>query len=474
MQFFKHKLLILSAALCWSSGIYAQSGSLQLDSLLNRTIDSMRSVLGVKSLGAAVIFPNDSVWARSSGFSTSNPATAVSPSHLYEVGSVAKTFTAACVLQLVDEGVLSLNDSLHEWLDTIPFINPNITIRQLLRHQSGIYDVITNPDFQPATITHYDSVFVIDSVVHHFINAPLFQPGAFWSYSNTNYLLLAMIVRKATAIPYHEQYRTRFFEPWNLPTIQIPYYDIITDPVAHVWLDLNGDNILDDGHDFYFNWISLFTAVGPSGGYFATPTEIARWMKLYAGGALLSPDLMTQVKTTVNTGQPGPTKYGLGIMDRKFMNVQGFGHGGDLGYSASVFYFPAKNLSIAVLNNDSKQNSWALAPVITALMKTYMDYNTTINVEDVPEVHDLEVFAGPNPFMDRLQVQCNLERQVADLQLQLTDTQGKAVAVKACGSVNAGLNMLHFDQLSGVPAGFYALSIMANGQVLQSVPVMKF
>lgn len=125
-----------------------------LDSILNKTLDSMQVVLNVKSLSAAMQFTDSSVWARASGISSVFPTVNVTTNDVYLIGSITKTITAACILQLTDQGILNLDDSLYMWLDTIQYINPNITIRQLLRHQSGIYDVLSNPACQPALIAN--------------------------------------------------------------------------------------------------------------------------------------------------------------------------------------------------------------------------------------------------------------------------------------------------------------------------------
>ncbi|MCC6726697.1 MAG: beta-lactamase family protein, partial [Saprospiraceae bacterium] len=124
----------------------------KLDSLLSHTLDSMRNVLGAKSLSAAMQLPDDAVWAFASGISSENPLVNVTVNDAYLIGSVTKTLTSACILQLHDEGVLSIDDSLHQWLDTFPYINPNITLRQLLRHTSGLHDVLATPGQQDSLL----------------------------------------------------------------------------------------------------------------------------------------------------------------------------------------------------------------------------------------------------------------------------------------------------------------------------------
>jgi D-alanyl-D-alanine carboxypeptidase len=478
MRLLKQKLLlVLIISITGGAAAHAQSsGNPVLDSRLNAILDSMRGVLNVKSLGAAIVMPNDAVWADASGVASLVPLVDATPAHVYEVGSVAKTFTAATILQLVDEGVLTLNDSLHEWLPSIPFVNPNITIRQVLRHQSGLYDVIASPTspFAVATNLHYDSVFVIDNVVNDYIKTPEFTAGTSWSYCNTNYLILAMIIKAATGKTYVEQFKERFFIPQNLPTIQIPYFDDITSPVAHVWLDLNGDMIPnEDGHNYFFNWTALHTAVGPSGGYYATPTDIAKWMKTFASGSLLTPSLMMQVRSTVNTNMPDGTRYGLGIMERKFMNITSYGHGGDLGYSSNVFYFPSKQISIAVLNSDSKVNSWGLAPVVTALLQEYMKNPILSGVDNTLDANVLDMSVSPNPFMSDFKVSLQIPSFTDEAQLVLTNVLGERIATKNTSNLAAGVQQIQMDGLNEIPSGMYFLSVVLDGQMMGTMQVVK-
>src|SRR5690349_8742460 len=136
MKFFKTTFF----ALLFCLGLSAQTCP-DLDSLLRQTLVTQRGILNVQGLGAAIQFSDGSVWKGATGVSSA--VEPIDTGMTFGIASISKTVTAACILQMADEGLLGLDDSLHAWLDTFPHINPNITIRQLLRHQSGIYDVVT-------------------------------------------------------------------------------------------------------------------------------------------------------------------------------------------------------------------------------------------------------------------------------------------------------------------------------------------
>jgi D-alanyl-D-alanine carboxypeptidase len=458
--------------LVWSLQLNAQTVPPALQMKFDQVLDSMQGVLKIKSLGAAVQLNNDAVWAGASGISTVNPLDSVTTHHAYLIGSVVKTITSACILQLADEGVLSLNDSLHKWLDTIEYINPNITIRQLLRHQSGVFDVLYHPDFNFTIQSAPSVIWSLSDVVNTFILAPNFLPGTGWAYSNTNYMLLGMIIEKATGHPYYQEFKTRFFQPLHLNSLKIPPFDGLPDTIAHPWLDITNDGVLDDIHDLYITWNSLFSAAGPAGCYFAKPADIAVWMRTFLGKNLVSANMLNEAKTTVATNLPGPTRYGLGVMERNYLGIKGYGHGGDLTYSSTVFYFPSKDISIAVLGNDGSKTSWKLAPVMTALLKAYMDYCALV-ATDAPKKLDLGVNIRPNPFRDFLEIEVNLPHDVTTVCLQLYNEQGQNSATKTFQAPLAGVHNLRWDGLSDLAPGIYTLGITVDGQRAQSIKVLK-
>jgi D-alanyl-D-alanine carboxypeptidase len=470
MKFLKNTAILF--CFLFYSGLNAQTVSPELTTLLNQTLDSMRAVLNVKSLSAAMQFPDSAVWAHAKGISSVFPNVSVTTDDVYLIGSVTKTITSACILQLDDENVLSINDSLHEWLDTIPYINPNITIKQLLRHQSGIYDVLYHPDCQAAFIANQGYVWDAEDLVNQFIGPPNFAPGAGWSYSNTNYFLLGMIIEKATGHPFYEELRSRFFTPLAMNTIAIPAFEPLTSPVAHVWLDINGDNIADDAHNFYMNYLALNSAAGAAGGYFATPSDITRWMRTYMRGDLLSAAMKAEAQTTVTApGIPGGT-YGLGLMKKSFLGFQAYGHGGDLAYHASSWYFPMKDVSITVFTNDSKNDSWALVPVISALLKTYNTW-CALTATHAPDESAAAIAAFPNPFEKDLTIAIHLPEAATRVSMILTNTLGATVQTINRQHLSQGEHWITWQLPDHLAPGVYFVNTLVDGQTAQTIRVIK-
>lgn len=450
----------------------AQTVPAVLDSLLDQTLDSMRNAMGAKSLSAAIEFPDTSIWSHANGISSASPAIFVDTDDAYLIGSVTKTLTSACILQLVQDGIMNLDDSLYQWTDTIQYINPNITIRQLLRHQSGIYDVLSNPACQPALLADQDSIWSAEDLISTFIAPPVFQPGATWSYSNTNYFLLGMIIERATGNPFYVEIRNRFLSALGLNTIAIKAFEPLNSPVAHVWMDLNNDQILEDAHSFYFNYLSLNSVAGAAGGYYSTPSDITKWMRRYMRGDLLSPALMTEAKTTVAaSGVPGGT-YGLGLMKKSFIGYQGYGHGGDLAYAASSWYFPALDISISVLMNDASKNSWTLVPVITALLRTYNNYIATTSVNE-NTIDAIQSIFFPNPFSDNLNLKVELNKRMKNVQVTLTNILGEIVSKSSFDELNIGNHTIEFKNIEAIPDGIYFAEISSDGDLLQTKMLIR-
>jgi D-alanyl-D-alanine carboxypeptidase len=464
------KIIVASLIILLPGILNAQTVPAALQGMLNNTLDSMLLALDNKSLSASVQMNNTAVWEYATGISSDVPWVNATPADAYQYCSIGKTLTAACVLQLVDEGVLSLDDSIHQWLDTMGYVNPDITIRQLLRHQSGLYDVLDNPASQPTLLLNPDSIWTLPDFINTFIQPPPAAPGGLFSYCNTGYLLLGMIIEQATGNPFYTEIRNRFLTPLSLNTVGIPSLESYSNPVAHVWLDTTGDGVTEDAHLFFYPWFSINSAVAPAGGYYGTAADLSRWMRAYMRGDLHSAAIMSEAKTTISAGGM-PVTYGLGLMKKTFLGLTGYGHGGDLGYSGSSWYFPAKDISITVLNNDGDYTSWQLIPVVTALLKTYNQWEATA-VEDMDE-SVFRISAYPNPFQAQLFVSMHLDVAKENVKIVMTNAIGETIASMEKESLPPGDHKLDFTNLSGLSQGMYFVSVYIDGNRIRTVKLVR-
>jgi D-alanyl-D-alanine carboxypeptidase len=442
-----------------------------LDLELQQTLDSMRTVLGAKALSAAIQTSNGSVWAHADGISSVNPDVHVTPDDAFLIGSVAKTLTAACVLQLADEGVLNLDDSLYQWLPTMPYIDTTITIRQLLNHTSGIYEVLSHPNHQDSLLADMSRIWTAEEFVGTFISSPQFQPGTSWGYCNTNYFLLSMIIQEASGNPFYTEIRNRFFTTLELNTFAIPAFESLDSPVAHVWWDITGDGILDDANDFYMSYLSLNSVAGAAGGYFSTPADCTKWMRTYMRGDLLSQAMMNEAKTTVTVGG-NIEKYGLGLMRKinGFLGYEAYGHGGDLVYHASSWYFPELDQSITVFTNDANKTSWQLVPVVRELLRTYLENQSASVNENITGSIQL----SPNPFTNQITVSWTNDSSEDEVTLELKDAFGRTIAVQTEYHTTINNNFeSRFENLETLPGGIYFVQITGNSGWTKTIKVIK-
>jgi D-alanyl-D-alanine carboxypeptidase len=243
------------------------------------------------------------------------------------IGSDTKTITAVVALQLVGEGVLDLDDTVEDWLPGLVRGNGNdgsrITLTNLLRHTSGLYDyTFVGVDFADFTYEHYRQTrFEVrnpaESVAPAFTEEPGWLPDAddpsaetTWGYSNTNYVLAQLIIEEATGNSWEQEVHERIIEPLGLRRTYAPGTSAyVPEPTARAYLQFPGDE------ELYDTTLAAGAHTG-DGGVISTPAEYNRFLRALMGGELLAPEQLAAMKETVPTGDedhlPG-TGYGLGL-----------------------------------------------------------------------------------------------------------------------------------------------------------------
>jgi D-alanyl-D-alanine carboxypeptidase len=344
---FKKKvhLLFLVTALMLLSVTSCSRDIRPLEEQLKGALDKGLRKYDVKGASAALIFPGQNVRLVASGIS--HDTVSIRSDMLFAIGSITKNVVAAVVFQLVEEGVLSLEDPLHKWLPAYPKVDGAITIRQLLAHTSGLYMFWENQRIWDDLIKYRERVFAPEEVLSY-LKDPHFPPGKGFRYSNTNYLLLAMIITRATGSSLSAEFRRRFWQPLGLTNAYLSMEEHIPDRLAHVW----GDNFENDGS---FRDITLLPRASHesitygSAGLFMTAEDLARWCHLLFEGKVLQP---SSLKEMVTIGKGG---YGLGVqVFRRGLTggEKAIGHGGaNIGTAAYMMYLPEHRVSIVLMIN---------------------------------------------------------------------------------------------------------------------------
>jgi D-alanyl-D-alanine carboxypeptidase len=245
-------------------------------------------------------------WEGAAGIADAN--TPMTTGHRFRIGSVTKLFVAAVVLQLVGEGALALDDEVGS-------IAEGVTLRQLLNHTSGLPDYYDDLDalFEPYRKDRAYRSYMTPQAVLQLVHARprLFPPGAGWTYSGSNYLVLGLIVEETTGSTLREEIRRRIVEPLALEATDLPegvppvglargYL-----PADNPFLPEPGPGLVDVTDVQMFGW--------GGGEMVSTCRDVARFLQALLGGELLTLGLRTELLTTVPSDWEESEGYGLGI-----------------------------------------------------------------------------------------------------------------------------------------------------------------
>ena len=344
---------------------------LTLQEKLQKALDDGIKKYNGKGVSVAIIMPDGEVWSGVSGISSGGVP--VTTDMLFSAGSITKMFTACTILQLVEEGKIGLDDSLHEWLPIFPNVDDDITIKQLLNHTSGIFDLAENSDLMQSIVNEPNRIFTMEEVVQNYTLEPYFSKGTNWHYSSTGYLLLRMIIKKITDAEISTQYRNRFFQPLGMNKSYTAPEEVIEN-FAQAWLDLDGDG----KYDKLPYLTSFYSTAG--GGLFCTATDLVTWAhSLFQKRNVISASLYDKMIDFHSpcTGESILEGYGLGVENfsaELFNNLNVWGHGGDaLGYAAACCYLPDYNICFAIMDNTQVGESMF---VINDLLSIILDDNS--------------------------------------------------------------------------------------------------
>jgi D-alanyl-D-alanine carboxypeptidase len=289
--------------------------------------------------------PGQGEWVEAFGEANIETGRAMQVADKVRIASNTKTFVAALVLLLADEGRLSLDDPLEKYIPGVPY-GDEITVRNLLNMTSGIFSFSEDEDFLAEfTADPLMELTPQESLQIALGHPPNFAPGEDWEYSDTNYEILGMIVEQVTGNAIEYEMDERIIEPLGLESTSFPTTPEMPPGHARGYMLSSGGELED------------YTMSSPSvpwaGGAMISDLEDLRaWVKSLATGELLSEKTHEQQMEWVAI--PGlenvDGKYGLGIM-----SLAGFlGHNGAIqGYNSIMLYLPGADAAIVVLGNKS-------------------------------------------------------------------------------------------------------------------------
>lgn len=335
-------------------------GQERLAEFMQRSLDS--SVKRHKIFGAAcnIMLPDGESWQGYSGTYDTTGKGYFRDDELYWTASITKMFVAVIIVQLSLEDKLGLDDPLHKYLPSYQWVDSQITIRQLLKHRSGLKDYLTTHPQPTRNFFQFpDSIWSPHFILTNYLSEPLFSRGSSFSYSNTNYLLLGMIIERVTGSKYHAELRRRILEPLGLRRTFMPPHEEIKGPVVKNWTDWNKDGVPDDASIMHSKGFA--STVYTAGGMISHPGDIARFChELHSGKFLKGATPQLYDFSNISVGQSN-TGYGLGVMRYTINDKTYYGHAGDInGFTNLTIYSPADDLTLTVMINKDLQDRISL------------------------------------------------------------------------------------------------------------------
>jgi D-alanyl-D-alanine carboxypeptidase len=316
-----------------------------LASRLDTAIEARIAQMGIPGAIVALSIPGEIGYAKAFGVSDTATGDPMLVNDFTRIGSVTKTFTGTAILQLVDQGKIALSDPISRYVDGVPF-GDVITLDLLGRMRSGLPDYTETDEFLNRAYTELPTgPDAFTTTPRELIDAAFrqpmeFPPGTDFKYSNTNTVLLGMVVEKVTGLPLGEYFEQNIFGPLGLKRTSYPPNGLMPIPFAH------GYNKAPDGQ--IFDAALWNPSWGDAAGRVVSDlADMTVWAVALGKGTLLRPDTQAQRISSGSSVVPG-TSYDFAIF-----NVNGWlGHNGDIpGYTTVVVYLPERDASLVVFTN---------------------------------------------------------------------------------------------------------------------------
>ncbi len=306
----------------------------------------------IPGVSIAVVKDGKIIREQGYGFSDLENNVKVTPATVFQSGSIGKTFTAALVMLLAEDGKLSLDDPISKHLAGTPKAWEGITIRHLLSHTSGLGDPYAKLDLSKDYAQ--EELIALEAEI-----PMLFAPGEKWSYSNMGYHLLGFICNKAGGKFYGDQLRERIFAPLDMGTRIISEADII--PHRARGYERKGGVLLNQ------SWVAPRLNTTADGSLYLTARDLAKWDLALYGDKVLPASVRQASWTPAKLNDGSATEYGYGWQLFQRNGHRAIAHGGAWqGFRSQLYRFVDDRLSVVVLANSASARPGKLADIVTA------------------------------------------------------------------------------------------------------------
>jgi CubicO group peptidase (beta-lactamase class C family) len=305
--------------------------------------------------GLALAIVRDGKTIKSLGYGLANLEldVPVKPETIFQTGSVGKQFTATAVMMLVEDGKIRLDDPIGRYLSGAPARWKNITVRNLLTHTSGIHDYETEAlKKKGAAFINLRNDYTEDELFKKFSGLPLdFPPGSKWSYSNSGYVLLGILIHKVTGQFYGDVLQERIFRPLGMSyTRIISEADIIPNRAA-------GYRLVNGGIKNQ-EWVSPMLNTTADGALYTNIVDMARWDAALYTEKLLKKGSLDQMWAAVCLNDGKTADYGFGWDVTSVNGHRLIEHGGAWqGFTAQISRYVDDKFTVIVLTNLDSEHS---------------------------------------------------------------------------------------------------------------------
>lgn len=361
-------LCVLSAG----APLIAQNASLtaEIDRLIQQTFKP-------DSPGAAVLVAEKGqiIYQKAAGSANIELGVPLRTDHVFRIGSITKQFTAAAIMQLVEKGKLSLQDSLRKFIPDYPLLGDRqITIEHLLTHTSGIksytdmkdWDATTRrKDFSPIELIDYFKFQPID-----------FRPGDKYKYNNSGYILLGYIIEQVSGEAYGTYVANHFFKPLGM---NHSYYGDVLPLIKNRVNGYSKNEV--DGAIVNSEFLSM-TQPYAAGSLLSTVEDLLIWTKALHSGKVVSAESFKKMTTPHVLPNGTNTHYGYGLATGNFFGSPTVEHSGGInGFLSNLVYLPKEDVCLAILANCDCEPPSDLADDILALATGKNRYPVAVKLE---------------------------------------------------------------------------------------------
>lgn len=377
-------IIALSQFSCYSNKQAKTDSKAVIVKLLQARLDSLTVNQLVPGVTLSVRFNDETNISLASGWADVENRIPMKPDDIMFSGSVGKTYVAAVVLKLYEQGLIDLKVKAISYLQGAAWFQkirntPGITVEMLLNHTAGIPEYVYHKELWEVMKENPDKVWSVEERLSFILNdPPTNPPGEGWAYADSHYLILGLIIEKVTGRSYYDVLDELILGPCNLMNTfhsdrrsipgLVPGYTNLTEAfqLPH--------KVLKD-NKYAFNPQMEWTG----GGLVSTVSDLTMWASQLYGGNVLKPESKRLMLTPApfRTTLFEDAKYGLGSFIAESDGITYYGHTGFMpGYITYVQYLPDYNISLALqVNDDSSHDNFSLKKYFNTIKKVVLNHN---------------------------------------------------------------------------------------------------